>query len=63
MAEIGGRRITPPIECGLLAGTMRAELLDAGEIAAGRMTVEDLRSATGVWLINSVSGWTRAALQ
>ena len=63
VAEIGGRRITPPIECGLLAGTMRAELLDAGEIAAGRITVEDLRSATGVWLINSVSGWTRAALE
>ena len=27
-----GRRVTPPIACGLLPGTMRAELLATGEV-------------------------------
>jgi para-aminobenzoate synthetase/4-amino-4-deoxychorismate lyase len=62
VVEIGGRRITPPIECGLLPGTLRAELLEAGEIDVGRITVDQLLAATGVWLINSVSGWSRVAL-
>ena len=55
-----GRRITPPIECGLLPGTMRAELLDAEEIVEDRVTKADYLAAEEVWLINSVRGWLRA---
>lgn len=62
VVEIGGRLITPPVECGLLAGTMRAELIDAGDIEVGQITVEELTSASRVWLINSVSGMIRALL-
>lgn len=56
VVEIGGRRITPPVECGLLAGTLRAELLASGAIDVDRITVDQLASATGLWVINSVSG-------
>jgi len=56
VVEIGGRKLTPPVECGLLAGTLRAEMLEAGEIGIGRVLVHELRSATRCWLINSVSG-------
>ena len=56
VVEIGGRKLTPPVECGLLAGTLRAEMLASGEIEIGRVTIDDLASATGCWLINSVSG-------
>ena len=56
----GGNKITPPIECGLLPGTLRAELLDAEEIVEGRVTREDFLAADEVWLINSVRGWIRA---
>jgi para-aminobenzoate synthetase / 4-amino-4-deoxychorismate lyase len=62
VAEIGGRKVTPPIECGLLPGTFRAELLANGEIAERRITVEELRAAPRVWLINSVRGWVECQL-
>jgi para-aminobenzoate synthetase / 4-amino-4-deoxychorismate lyase len=62
VVEIDGRRITPPVECGLLPGTMRAELLARGEIVEGRLTVSQLTSASRVWAINSVRGWCDAVL-
>ncbi len=56
------RRVTPPVECGLLAGTFRAELLDRREIVERRVSVEELRRARRFWLINSVRGWYEAEL-
>src|SRR6476659_6480576 len=32
VAEIDGRKLTPPVECGLLPGTFRSQLLDDGVI-------------------------------
>jgi para-aminobenzoate synthetase/4-amino-4-deoxychorismate lyase len=58
----GGRRVTPPVACGLLPGTMRAELLDRGEIGEARVSVDQLRSAERIWLVNSVRGWCDARL-
>ncbi len=57
VAEIGGHRVTPPVEAGLLAGTFREELLSRGEIVEGRLTLDDLRSASRVWIVNSVREW------
>ena len=57
-----GVKRTPPVECGLLPGTMRAALLDSGEIREGRMSVEDLQQADEIWLVNSVRGWMRGEL-
>jgi len=54
VVELDGRKITPPVSCGLLAGTFRDELLAAGEIEEGIVTLEDLKRANSVWLINSV---------
>ena len=56
------RRVTPPVECGLLAGTFRAELLDRGELSERIVTIDELRCATRIWLINSVQGWRSATL-
>ena len=50
---------TPPVACGLLAGTFRAELLERGAIRERRITLDELRAAKEVWLINSVRGWRR----
>lgn len=55
--EIEGRKCTPPVECGLLAGTFRYHLLQNGEIEEARLTKDDLRRANRVWLINSVRKW------
>lgn len=58
----GWRKVTPPVECGLLAGTRRAELLAAGEIVEERILLEELQTADEIWLINSVRGWIAAQL-
>lgn len=58
----GAARVTPPVSCGLLPGTMREELLARGEIVEAPVTVEELREAPRFWLINSVRGWLDATL-
>lgn len=62
VAEIDGVRYTPPVHCGLLAGTFRAEQLDAGAIRERVLTKIDVASASRLWLINSVRGWVDATL-
>jgi para-aminobenzoate synthetase/4-amino-4-deoxychorismate lyase len=57
VVEINGQKWTPPRECGLLAGTLRAELLERGEIQERVITLSDLKRAEKVWFINSVRGW------
>jgi para-aminobenzoate synthetase / 4-amino-4-deoxychorismate lyase len=60
--ERGGRLLTPARSCGLLAGTMRAELLEAGTVEEAAIGLDDVRAASRLWLINSVRGWVRVAL-
>ena len=56
--SIGGELLTPALAAGLLPGTMRQSLLDEGTITEKRLAVADLERADGVWMINSVRGWT-----
>ncbi|HWR96955.1 MAG TPA: chorismate-binding protein [Candidatus Methanoperedens sp.] len=53
---------TPPLECGLLGGTFRADLLACGALRERRITVDQLRAARRLWLISSVRGWRRCRL-
>jgi para-aminobenzoate synthetase/4-amino-4-deoxychorismate lyase len=62
VVEVDGVRVTPPVECGLLAGTFRAALLAAGELRERRVSLDELRAAPRFWLINSVRGWMDAEL-
>jgi para-aminobenzoate synthetase/4-amino-4-deoxychorismate lyase len=62
VVELEGRRVTPPVGCGLLPGTLRAELLARGELLEGHVTVDELIGAPRLWLINSVRGWQEAVL-
>lgn len=55
--EIEERKVTPPRECGLLAGTFRAELLAQGLIEEAVLRKSDIEKVTRIWLINSVRGW------
>jgi para-aminobenzoate synthetase/4-amino-4-deoxychorismate lyase len=61
-ARLGGRWITPPLDAGLLPGTERAALLDAGTIEEGTLRPDDLRLATELRLMNATRPWRRAAL-
>ena len=56
---IHGDRLTPPIRCGLLAGTYRADQLETGTIREQVLTIRDLENADAVYMINSVRGWIR----
>ncbi len=60
--ERNGSLVTPPVECGLLAGTFRAELLAQGVIEEGIVSVDDLQAAERIWLINSVREWREAVM-
>lgn len=51
--------ITPPINCGLLPGTFRDQLLKEGKIREEIITLEHLRDTQTLFLINSVRGWIR----
>ncbi|MEN3338912.1 MAG: para-aminobenzoate synthetase / 4-amino-4-deoxychorismate lyase [Acidobacteriota bacterium] len=62
VVELDGIKVTPPIECGLLPGTFRAQLLADGTVIERRVTVAELRRADNIWLINSVRGWLSAEL-
>ena len=62
VAELDGARWTPPVSSGLLAGTFRAELLEAGTIRERVLTLNQLRQASRLWFINSLRGWVPIAL-
>jgi para-aminobenzoate synthetase / 4-amino-4-deoxychorismate lyase len=59
--DIEGELVTPPVECGLLAGTFRQEMLDSGVIGERILYPTDLARARRILLINSVRGWMDAA--
>jgi para-aminobenzoate synthetase/4-amino-4-deoxychorismate lyase len=56
VVEIEGGFYTPPVECGLLPGTMRAELLARGEVRERIIRVSELVASRGFYLVNSVRG-------
>jgi para-aminobenzoate synthetase/4-amino-4-deoxychorismate lyase len=60
--DLNGELITPLLECGLLGGTLRAELLARGQLVERVITIEMLHSARRIWLINSVRRWMDAVL-
>lgn len=62
VVHIDGASVTPPVSCGLLPGTCRADLLAAGAIREGIVTVDDVRRATAFWLINAVHDRREAVL-
>jgi para-aminobenzoate synthetase/4-amino-4-deoxychorismate lyase len=57
VVELDGARVTPPRECGLLAGVLRNQLLQAGTIRERVLTKSDLGRATRVWFVNSLREW------
>ena len=57
VVQIAGQFYTPPQSAGLLAGSLRAELLARGVVQERALFMHDLANAQGVWLINSVRGW------
>jgi para-aminobenzoate synthetase/4-amino-4-deoxychorismate lyase len=55
--SLDGKLLTPPLACGLLAGVLRAELLDKNVIRKSIIHKDMLARAEAIWFINSVRGW------
>ncbi len=60
--EIRGRKLTPPLSSGLLAGVFRAYLLQSGQIAEEILPVESIKESSAMFLINSVRRWCEIRL-
>jgi para-aminobenzoate synthetase/4-amino-4-deoxychorismate lyase len=60
--EFNGELLTPPVSCGLLAGTFRADLIAKGKIREEIITVERLKTCNRIYIINSVQKWRKAVL-
>jgi para-aminobenzoate synthetase/4-amino-4-deoxychorismate lyase len=58
--EMEGKLCTPPIECGVLPGTLRADLLERGALIERCITVGEMLRSPRVFLLNSVRGMYRA---
>lgn len=51
-----GQTSTPPLSCGLIAGTLRAELVETGEVSEEVLLIEDLTKVDLITIGNSVRG-------
>jgi len=60
--EIDGKLYTPPVACGVLPGTFRADLLQQGELIERPILVEEALLSRRVFLMNSVRGKYRVKL-
>src|SRR5262249_17743487 len=57
VVKLKNELFTPPEESGLLPGILRRVLLERGDIAERKIPLADLRNATEIYRINSLTGW------
>ncbi|HEY4133446.1 MAG TPA: aminodeoxychorismate synthase component I [Gemmatimonadaceae bacterium] len=55
--ELDGVKCTPPVDCGLLPGIFREQLIEHDVIVERVLYPVDLARASHVWLINSLREW------
>jgi para-aminobenzoate synthetase / 4-amino-4-deoxychorismate lyase len=62
VVRLNGQLFTPPVDCGLLAGTFRGKLLVDGVVRERKIAIAELNDAEAVYLVNSVRGWITCRL-
>ena len=62
VVEMNGKFLTPPLSCGLLAGTFRAHLLETGKIEEGVIHKDELHNCQKIYLVNSVRKWVEVKI-
>lgn len=63
VVERHGELVTPPITCGLLAGTFREYLLESRQVTERAITMEELAGCKKIFLVNSVRKWIAVDLK
>lgn len=61
-ARLDGRLVTPPLDCGLLPGILREELLESGKAIEQSFGVADLQRVDQLFVGNSLRGLIAAEL-
>ncbi|MDD5704538.1 MAG: aminodeoxychorismate synthase component I [Kiritimatiellae bacterium] len=61
--ELDDSLYTPPVRCGLLAGTYRASLLERGELRERVIGIEEAVNSPNVFLMNAVRGMHKVRLR
>lgn len=61
-ADFGQGMVTPPLNCGLLPGVLRAEMLASGQASEAVFTPDDLHKARRIWVGNALRGLIPAVL-
>jgi para-aminobenzoate synthetase/4-amino-4-deoxychorismate lyase len=59
---LNGELLTPALDCGLLPGVLREELIEVGAIREAVLNLDNLQDADTIWLVNSVRGWRECTL-
>lgn len=62
VVERDGELFTPPIDCGLLAGTFREYLLESRQVTERAISIEELANCKRIFLVNSVRKWLAVEL-
>ena len=62
VTEMDGELFTPPISCGLLAGTFRSHLLEKGKIKERVIHKDELGKCSKLFLVNSVRKWVEITI-
>ncbi|MCX6059451.1 MAG: aminodeoxychorismate synthase component I [Chloroflexi bacterium] len=57
VVEMNSTLFTPPISCGLLAGTFREHLLETQQIKERIISKDELQKCSKIFLVNSVRKW------
>lgn len=63
VVELDGQFFTPPVSCGVLAGTFRADLLETGQIAEKAISLQELGRCRRIFRVNSIRGWQAVEIQ
>ena len=63
VVELDSELITPPISCGLLAGTFRAYLLETNQIKEQIILKDELDRCAKIFLVNSLRKWVEVKTQ
>ncbi|HMR98940.1 MAG TPA: aminodeoxychorismate synthase component I [Anaerolineales bacterium] len=62
VVEMDGKLYTPPISCGLLAGSFRAHLLETGQVEERITRLDEIGKCEKIFFVNSVRKWQRVDL-
>jgi len=62
VVKMNGELFTPPVSCGLLSGTFRAQLVESGQVVERTIVKNELKQIQEIHLINSVRKWVKVEI-